>query len=156
MRAPNGYGSVSRLSGNRRNPFVIRKTKGWDDRGYPIYETIGYYPTREEGMIALAEYNRNPYDVDAQKITLQGLFTKWSERAFIKMSKSSVGSMKSAYKHCKALYTVKYRDIRSFHMQDCIDNCGLGYSTQWAIKALWTHLDKYALEMDITTKATRN
>ena len=153
MRNPNGYGTVAKLSGNRRNPFVVRKTKGWDDRGYPIYDVIGYYPTREAGLIALAQYNGNPYDVDAQKITLEELFTKWSERAFLKMSKSSVGSMKSAYKHCKAFYKVKYKDIKAYQMQECIDNCGHGYSTQGAIKALWTHLDRFALELDVINKS---
>lgn len=76
MRNPNGYGTVAKLSGNRRNPFVVRKTLGWDDRGYPIYEIIGYYPTREAGMIALAEYNRDPYDIQTAKITMEQLYQK--------------------------------------------------------------------------------
>ena len=80
MRNPNGYGSVVKLSGNRRNPFCVRKTKGWNEKGHPIYDVIGYFPTREAGMIALAEYNRNPYDVDKATITLSELFQKWSER----------------------------------------------------------------------------
>lgn len=37
-------------------------------------------------------------------------------------------------------------------MQDTIDGCGRGYSTQGAIKNLWTHLDKFALELDIITR----
>ena len=37
-------------------------------------------------------------------------------------------------------------------MQDTIDNCGCGYSTQGAIKALWGHLDKLALELDVTMR----
>lgn len=152
MKHPNGYGTCAKLSGNRRNPFVVRKTTGWDDRGYPIYLTVGYYPTREAGLIALAQYNNDPYDVDATKLTLEALFEKWSERAFLKMSKSSAGSLKSAFKHCRPLYAMKYRDIKSFHIQDCIDNCGKGYSTQWAIKNLWGHLDKFALEMDVINK----
>jgi len=32
MRLPNGYGSVAKLSGNRRNPYVVRKTTGFDER----------------------------------------------------------------------------------------------------------------------------
>ena len=48
---------------------------------------------------------------------------------------------------------MKYRDIKSFHMQDCIDNCGCGYSTQWAIKNLFGHLDKFALELDVINKS---
>ena len=37
-------------------------------------------------------------------------------------------------------------------MQETIDNCGKGYSTQAAIKNLWGHLDRFALEMDIITR----
>ena len=153
MKNPNGYGTVAKLSGNRRNPFVVRKTKGWNEKGHPIYETIGYYPTREDGMIALAAYNKTPYDIETSKITFEELFEKWSERALTKMSKSSAASLKSAFKHCKRLYKMKYKEIKSFHMQDCIDNCGKGYSTQWAIKNLFGHLDKFALELDVIMKS---
>ena len=37
-------------------------------------------------------------------------------------------------------------------MQETIDGCGKGYSTQAAIKNLWGHLDRFALEMDIITR----
>ena len=70
MKNPNGYGSVVRLSGNRRNPFCARKTVGWNEKGHPIYKPVGYFKTRQEAMIALAEYNRNPYDIDLSKITM--------------------------------------------------------------------------------------
>ena len=29
MRNPNGFGNISKLSGNRRNPFRVRVTAGW-------------------------------------------------------------------------------------------------------------------------------
>lgn len=153
MKNPNGYGTVAKLSGNRRKPFVVRKTKGFNDKGHPIYETIAYCATREEGNIILAEYNKNPYDIDAAKITMEQLFEKFKEKKLPKMSVSSQGSLKAAFKHCKALHNKKYKEIRSFHMQDCIDNCGCKYSTQWAIKNLFGHLDKFALELDVINKA---
>lgn len=101
----------------------------------------------------LAEYNRNPYDIDAAKITLEELFEKWKEKKMPKMGQSSQSSLKSAFKHCSKIEKMKYKEIRSFHMQDCIDNCGCGYSTQWAIKNLFGHLDKYALELDVINKS---
>lgn len=153
MKNPNGYGTVAKLSGNRRKPFVVRKTVGWNEKKQPIYDTIGYYATREEGMMVLAEYNRNPYDIDTAKVTMNELFEKWSTVKMPKMSTSSQGSLKSAFKHCEALHKMKYKEIKSFHMQDCIDGCGCGYSTQWAIKNLFGHLDKYALELDIINKS---
>lgn len=152
MKNPNGYGSVVKLSGNRRNPFAVRKTKGWNDKGHPIYETIGYYPTRKAGMIALAEYNKNPYDIDGSKITMEQLFERWLDKGTNKLSKSTVSSLKAAYKHCTNLHKIKYREIKAVHMQECIDGCGKGYSTQWAIKNLFNHLDRYALELDIIDK----
>lgn len=152
MKNPNGYGSVVKLSGNRRNPFCARKTAGWNDKGQPIYKAVGYYKTRQEAMIALAEYNRNPFDIDLSKITMIQLYEKWSERNFPKMSVSSANSLKSAMNHCKSLWDTPYKKIKAYMMQETIDNCGRGYSTQGAIKNLWGQLDKYAMEMDVITK----
>ena len=152
MKNPNGYGAVVRLSGNRRKPWCARKTTGWNEKGYPIYKSIGYYAEREDAMIALAQYNRNPYDIDLSKITLKELFEKWSARDFPKMSKSSASSHKSAVKHASALYSIPYKNIKAYQMQEVIDGCGCGYSTQGAIKNLFGQLDRFALELDIITK----
>ena len=80
MKNPNGYGSVVKLSGKRRKPFWIRKTAGWNEKGQPIYKTIGYTATREEGNILLAEYNKNPWNVDTAKLTLKELYDLWVEK----------------------------------------------------------------------------
>ncbi len=149
MKNPNGYGSVVKLSGNRRKPYIVRKTTGWNEKGHPVYLIIGYYATKQEGMIALADYNRNPYDVDTRNITLKELYKKWSETILPKLGKSLQGSLKSAYKHITKLDELKYRTIRSFQMQDTIDNCGHGYSTQAAIKNLWGYLDRFAMEIEV-------
>ena len=63
IRLPNGYGSVVKLSGKRRRPYMVRGgVYGYDDRGYPQYDVVGYAETREQGLTMLAEYNRNPWD----------------------------------------------------------------------------------------------
>ena len=142
-----------KLSGNRRKPYWVRKTVGWNDKGHPKYETIGYYATREEGLIALAEYNKDPWDINGGKITLEEHFNNWCEKKLPKLGKASQASLKSAFKHTKALWNMKYKDIKSFHMQDCIDNCGKSYSIQAHIKNLFGHLDNFALEIDLITKA---
>lgn len=152
MKNPNGYGSVVKLSGNRRKPYCARKTSGWSEKGYPVYMIIGYYVERQEAMIALAEYNRNPFDVDLAKITMKELFERWSARDFSKMSKSSALSHKSAFKHATSLHNIPYKSIKAYQMQEVIDECGYGYSTQSAIKNLFGQLDKFALELDVINK----
>lgn len=156
MKNPNGYGSVAKLSGNRRKPYWVRKTVGWNEKGHPIYQTIGYTTTREEGNILLAEYNKNPWNVDSSKITLQELFELWKEKKLPKLGKSNQAMLKSSYKHIKKLSSMKYKEIKSYHMQECIDSCGKGYSTQGIIKNLWHHLERFALELDIVTTCYSN
>ena len=152
MRNPNGYGTVAKLSGKRRRPYIVKKTIGWNDKGHPVYDIIGYAETREAGNIMLAEYNRDPWDVDKAKITLQQLFNLWKEKKAPKLGESNRSSLCSAFKHCSKLVNNPYKQIRSYQMQETIDNCGKGYSTQAAIKNLWGHLDRFALEMDIITR----
>ena len=64
MRLPNGYGSVVKMSGKRRKPYMVRKTIGWhldETKGRQIqdFQIIGYAETRAEGLRMLAEYNQN-------------------------------------------------------------------------------------------------
>ena len=146
MKNPNGYGTVTKLSGNRRKPWIVKE--GISGRQKPI----GYTATKEEGMILLAQYNNDPWDIEADKITLQELFDLWEEKRAVKLGTSNRSSLKSAYKNCSKLGKVRYKQIKSYQMQDCIDSCGCGYSTQGAIKNLWGHLDRFALELDIISK----
>lgn len=79
MKLPNGYGSVVKLSGKRRKPYQVRKTTGWHydkekDRQVQDMITVGYAATRAEGLQMLAEYNNNPFDTKAAKMTLSSCF----------------------------------------------------------------------------------
>lgn len=152
MRNPNGYGTVAKLSGNRRRPFIVKKTIGWKDNGQPIFDIIGYTETREAGNMLLAEYNRDPWDVDKAKITMKELFELWKEKKAPKLGESNRASLCSAFKHCSGLLNKPYKQIKAFQMQETIDQCGKGYSTQAAIKNLWGHLDRFALELDIISR----
>lgn len=146
MKNPNGYGTVTKLSGNRRKPYIVKE--GVSGRQKPI----GYAATREEGLIMLANYNNDPWDIETEKITFQELYELWLEKRAVKLGDSNRSSLKSAYKHCSKLKKLKYKQIKSYQMQDCIDSCGCGYSTQGAIKNLFGHLDRFAMELDIISK----
>ena len=148
LKNPNGYGTVTKLSGNRRKPYIIKIWSSEEGRQVPV----GYTTTREEGLELLADYNKSPWDIDKAKITLEGLFTLWKEKRAVKLGESNRASLYSAYKHCSKLANKPYKTIRSYQMQDCIDECGKGYSTQAAIKNLWGHLDRFALELDVVTR----
>lgn len=152
MKNPNGYGSVVKLSGHRRKPFAVRKTVGYDNRAYPIYQIVGYYESRSDAMQALAKYNSNPYDLKLAKSTFSEIYDAWSKLEFPVMGKSLVGAHKSAYKYCRPLYNKKYVEIKKREMQMCINECNKSYATQANIRNLLSQLDKFAFDNDIITK----
>ncbi len=150
-RNPNGYGCVTRLSGNRLRPWVVKVTI-YDEEGRGRQVPVDYAETEEQGNILLAQYNNNPWNIDRNKVTLVELFNRWAKIKLPKLGESNQSSLRSAFKHLSKYYGVKYRNIKAYQMQDCIDNCGKGYSTQGAIKNLWGHLDRFAFECDIIEK----
>lgn len=172
LKLPNGFGSVHKLSGNRRKPWRARITDGWEynetkDKMVQVYKTVGYYTTRQEALTALAEYNKLPYDLDTNGITFSEMYEKWTSEYFDKLAgSSSERTIKSAYAYCSGLYNMKVREIRTYHMKDCIDK---GYviisvgkdkgkkryasaNTKARIKSLLNLMFDYAMEHDIVTK----
>ena len=148
MKNPNGYGSIIKLSGKRRNPFAIVVTDGFDDNGKQIRRYISYHPTKKDAMIALADYNANPYDLEKSNITLRQLFDLWYNQKFkkeinVEITKNMI-SYKSAFSHCKKFQEKPFLDLRATHLQEIIDNCPAGYPTKKKIKTLFNQLYDFA------------
>ena len=152
MRLPNGYGSVVKMSGNRRRPYTVRKTDGFNEKGYPIYKIIGYTETKEEGLSLLAKYNESPWNINEQKITLCRLFEWWETYKVPKLGNKNAANLKGVYSYIAPLSEMQYKSIKLPMMQSTIDNCQRGAPTQRKIKALWGHLDAAALEIDIPVR----
>lgn len=152
MRNPNGYGSVYKLSGKRRKPFVARKTNGFDDRGYPIYEIVGYYADRKEAIMALAAYNKNPLMIDSSQITFQEVFDLWKKQKYDSASATTVNGYNAAFKNSPSLHKMKFQDIKTLHMDDAILNCSLRLGSLRKMKILYQQLYAYAMANDIVAK----
>ena len=157
MRFPNGYGSVVKLSGKRRNPYVVRKTAGWrydkeKDKQVQEYIIIGYAPTKADGLQMLAEYNKNPFDVSSSKITFQEIFEKWSASKFPTISDSNVKGYKASYKLCGTLYKKVFKEIKLADLQYVVDTCGKNFPTLRKLKVLFGQMYEYALKNDVCNK----
>lgn len=132
MKLPNGYGSVIKLSGNRRKPWRARKTSGYilNDNGKTVqqYIELGCYETKAEALKALAKYNECPYNVKDANKTFSEIYELWLNEK--KMMQNSNGEKNnsvirgyiSAYYYCQPLYTMKFKDIRCTHIKNCILN----------------------------------
>lgn len=156
MKLPNGFGSVYKLSGKRRNPWAARKTTGWNDKGQPIYQFVGYYPTRQEALTALVDYNKDPYDLHFNTITFAEVYEKWSDIHFPKVSESNCKSYRAAYNTCSQLHNMKLVDIKLDHLQMVVDESGKNSPTLKKIKILFGLMYDYAVMHEIVTKDKRD
>lgn len=157
MKLPNGYGSVYKLSGKRRKPWIARKTIGWelDDKTgktKQLYATIGYFPTRSEALAALVNYNENPYDLQTDTITFSEVYERWAEGHFQKIVPSAQRTWISAYNHSKPLHKMRMKDIRANHLEETIKQATVGSSTKQRMKSLYNLMYKYALKHEIVEK----
>lgn len=172
MKLPNGYGSVTKLSGNRRKPYMARVTLGWDinqqtDKAVQNRVQIGTFKTKKEALQALAEYAANPYDIKNDNITLAELYKKWTDAYFPTLkSESSKRTITSAWKYCHIIYSLKLKELRARHIKGAMEN---GYiipdygknagqkvkaspGTKSRIKSMFNLMLDYALEYELIDK----
>lgn len=161
MKLPNGFGSIYKLSGRRRNPWCARKTVGWKDdpvkmKSFPVYKFVGYYSTRQEALQALADYNQNPFDLHTEQMTLEELYEKWSDEHFPKVSHSNVVGVKAAWKLCKPIKDMRLVDLKLDHFQNVCDNSGKNSPTLKKLKVTLGLMYDYAVRHEFLKQDKRD
>lgn len=152
MRNPNGFGTVQKIGGNRRKPYRVRKTKGWSEEGKQLFETIGYFETRPEAMIALAKFNSDPWDIDGKKSTFAEIF-ELSDKARKKGHSRNEASFRSAFNYCKSVHEMPIDNIKTMHLQEIIDDMNdKSKALKTKVKQIMNQVFKYALTNDIVVK----
>ena len=186
MRNPNGYGSVKKLKGNRRKPFMAVVTVGYEKEprpdlrplrdvltpgtmaaverevdehfsGLPSYRqkiaVIGYYETRAEALVALAEYNKSPYPLAGSDATVADIWEAVVSEHTAGWSASTRRGYASTWKKLAPIYDVKIRALKKAQMQSIVDSCsGMSRATQETIIKMFHFICGYALENDLIEK----
>lgn len=152
MRLPNGYGTVYKLSGNRRNPWIA----GYIDRASVKRKIIpiGYYPSHTAALQALSEYNDNPYDVDVAKKTFAEIYELWSAKNSDGLSKKTLSNRKTAFKQCAEIHGMRICDIKQRHLQDVLNhNKHLTYDSVHKIQGLFNQIFAWCVANDYLKKS---
>lgn len=158
MRLPNSYGSVYKMTGNRRKPWAARKTVGWrlnhkTKRSNPIYHFVGFYETRKEALQALAQYNENPFEWDTNVLTFDDVYEKWSDTHYSSIKYPN--TYKAAYALCSSIRKMKFADIKLSHLQHIVDTSGKNKPTLLNLRNLLSLMWKYAVMHEIITPDKR-
>lgn len=137
MRLPNGYGSVYKLSGKRRKPWIVVISHGINAEGKVDREPIGYYKTRQEGLSALAEYHREPQYMAGNKKTLGEVVQDFFE--YKASSKDISAAYKASLRKLAPLYRHKFKHVTAHDLQLVMDSTtpSVSHTLKAAIKGLY-------------------
>ena len=164
-RLPNGFGQISEIKDrNLRNPFRAMVSVGKDENGRPVCKPLkpeSYFPTYNDAYMALAEYNKNPYDL-GENVTVKELYEKWSAEYFETLKTSgSIKAISAAWSYCSSIYNMRAMDVRARHIKGCVDN-GISLTSgkkqapsatmKNKIKSIFNLMFDYALEYELVEK----
>ncbi len=163
MKNPNGFGTIYKLPGRRRKPWVARVTTGWElvaneesgeEKERQLRQIIGYFENKKDALNALALHRVNPVSPKAD-ITLAKLYEEWSKGKYEYISKATINNYKAGWNYLAKYEKAKMKDLRTAHLQAVIDSghkAGLSRSSLQKIKVVATMLFNYAIQNDILSK----
>ena len=155
-RMPNNFGTIYKLSGSRRRPWIARKLAGKvpdhdKKRMVPQYVTIGYYATRTEALNALAAYNADPQDPSMKRKTIRDVYELWSVEHFPKLRETA--HYTAAYSVLSGISDRSMADLKLDDLQFVFRTSGKNRPVLMNVKILLKHLYKYAVIHEIVPQA---
>lgn len=147
MRAPNGYGTVAKLSGTRRRPYLVKVPNKYDENNDCEYIIIGYAKTKKEGMEMLKKYHRqgklNP------EMTFTEVYEKWSAQKYPFISESNILNYKNCYITFKELHEKPFASITLKDLEHVFETSGKNYPALRKLKVFINQLYTFAILNDI-------
>ena len=154
MKLPNGYGSIYKMSGKRRNPWVFAVTDDYvldigSKRARRKYRIVETFATRAEAWKFATEYNESASD--KFDFTLKQIYDEWSAKYFEKVSKNTEISRRASYAKIRKYEGMRFRDISTGMWQDAVDQSG-DFSVQQKVRSLISLLCEYAMKYNVVNK----
>lgn len=143
MKLPNGFGSIVKLNGNRRKPYAVRRHGKY----------LAYFATHDEALIYLADVNKQP-DIIGSELTFAEIYRLEMAEHAAKISPKTVNGYKSAYQHCKALWSMKIKGIKVSDLQAVIAGCGTGQPTQKKVRQIMHNVYRYAVKYQLISASS--
>ena len=147
MRNPNGFGTVVKLTGNRRRPYACRKITGWKEDGRPTIKYLSYHKTKREAEKALAEYNKDPYRLS--DYTLTDVYKEWYAHQALTRSDGTLAGYRGHWKRLEPLHDVKMQKLDRFTLQNYFDSVKITEDTMDRVRILLKQLIEYAVKLCI-------
>jgi len=153
--SPNGAGTVTKLSGNRRKPFRALAPARFDlEQQKWVQDTVGYFETAIQARDALAAYRQCPPAI-SPKTTFCELFEVWKPQGYMNISKSAINGYNAAFSRFAPIHSQRVVEIKTPQLQFCITEqarAGASHSALHQMKVVAGLLMKYAVQLDLINR----
>lgn len=141
LKRTNGMGTVYKLQGRRKRPWVAAKNK----------VIIGYYEKKQEAQEALERLAGKDL-TERYNMTFKEVFEEWKKEHYKEIDSSSIRSYDRAYDVFESLHDKKFRTLRTSDFQAVIDqHMNKTHSTVSKYKHLITQMSRWAMREEICT-----
>lgn len=146
MKLPNGYGSITKLPGNRRKPYAVRKTVNGRQK-YLKFES-----TFEKALAWLVDYNKSPSVLDSADLTFSRLYHLEMKERCTRIADTTRKNYDIAFKHCAPIHDTCIVDLKVSDLQAIIHQAslsGAGHPTQKKIRQVMHNVYNYAVKYQL-------
>lgn len=141
LKRANGTGTVYKLQGRRRRPWIAAKNK----------TIIGYYETKTAALEALNRLSGRPLD-ERYNMTFADVFEAWKVEHYKEITEIGQASYNRAFDVFAPLHKKKFRDLRTADFQSVLDPyMKQSHSTVSKHKQLITQMSAWAMREELIT-----
>ena len=141
LKRANGTGTVYKLQGRRKRPWVAAKNK----------VVIGYYEKKTDALEALERLSGRDL-TEKYNMTFAEVFEAWKEEHYKEIGAKGVEGYNRAFDVFSTLHGKKFRDLRTADFQSVLDSHMMkSRSTVSKYKQLLTQMSQWAIREELCT-----
>lgn len=155
VKNQNGAGSVYKMSGNRRKPWMVRVTIGFeivDGKKKQIRKLLGSYKTERDAQKALLSFGDGLIDPERVGMTFKELYEAWSEKHFKNIGHHTIESYTTGYNGWSVYHNERFDSLKHSHFQKVLDDTSKTYSSKSKMRTVVRMMAEYAILNDIIIK----
>lgn len=119
-------------------------TSGYTDEGKQKFVYLSYHEKREQAIIALADYNKNPFDVTKANTTFAEIYEAIMKEKFpdgpSEKSRSNFLGYQASFRSAEKIHHLKFVGLRKKKLQQVVDACKKSHGTKRKKKVLFNQM----------------
>lgn len=146
MKNANGEGSVYKLKGKRRKPWVVSVTVGYEE-GKQKRKVLGTFLTKKEAQIELLAYLDNPMLFSGK--TFKEIKELWYQGYKKNVSNITLKNVTIQLKKLDIFDNMKIKDLKLHILQKFFDDMNASYGTKYYIRSILNMIFEFSVKNEL-------